>query len=367
MDTRGAAYRSSSLLPGATYGLTGYRAGRHTGRIAAGAVAGWVGGTAPGLTTGVYGWTGVDGGTGVVGRSAFVGTLTNPGFGTGVYGDAASSRGIGVKGASNNGGTGVRGESLGNSIATAGTGVYGLSNAENGVIGESGRSGAIDNGIAGVTGFSTGIDGVGVLGSANSGVNAIGVWGRSLTGYAGYFNGKVRVTGFIEKLGGGFKIDHPLDPANQFLVHSFVESPDMKNIYDGTVTTDAQGAAVVTLPTYFEALNRDVRYQLTVIGQFAQAIVASEAQQNSFTIKTDKPHVRVSWQVNGIRKDPYAEQHRLVPEEPKAARERGKYLTPELYGQPSTAGITYAPEPERRKVRDIPVGPKPVGPTRTNR
>jgi hypothetical protein len=188
------------------------------------------------------------------------------------------------------------------------------------------------------------------------------VWGKSSTGYAGYFNGKVRVTGFIEKLGGGFKIDHPLDPANQFLVHSFVESPDMKNIYDGTVTTDAQGVAVVALPAYFEALNRNVRYQLTVIGQFAQAIVASEVQQNSFTIKTDKPQVRVSWQVTGIRKDPYAEQHRLVPEEPKAARERGKYLTPEAYGQPSTAGIAYTPDAERLKVRDA-----PVPPTRTNR
>jgi hypothetical protein len=230
------------------------------------------------------------------------------------------------------------------------------------VIGQSRRSGAIDSGIAGVQGFSTGIDGVGVLGSANTGVNAIGVWGRSFNGFAGLFQGKVRVTGFIEKLGGGFKIDHPLDPANQFLVHSFVESPDMKNIYDGTVTTDAQGTAVVTLPTYFEALNRDVRYQLTVIGQFAQAIVASEVQQNSFTIKTDKPQVRVSWQVTGIRKDPYAEQHRLVPEEPKLARERGRYLTPELYGQPRTAGIGYAPEPEPLRV-----SPAPVGPTRTNR
>jgi hypothetical protein len=166
----------------------------------------------------------------------------------------------------------------------------------------------------------------------------------------------------IEKAGGGFKIDHPLDPANSFLVHSFVESPDMKNVYDGTVTTDARGEAVVTLPSYFEALNRDVRYQLTVLGQFAQAMVASEVQENRFTIKTDKPTVRVSWQVTGIRKDAFAEQNRLVPEETKAATERGKYLHPELHGQPRTAGIGYRSTDESRPLPttvDPPKKPEP--------
>jgi hypothetical protein len=44
-----------------------------------------------------------------------------------------------------------------------------------------------------------------------------------------------------------FRIDHPLDPANKYLNHSAVESPDMKNIYDGVVTLDADGEAVVEL------------------------------------------------------------------------------------------------------------------------
>jgi hypothetical protein len=34
----------------------------------------------------------------------------------------------------------------------------------------------------------------------------------------------------------------------------------------------------------------------------------------------------------------------LVPEEPKTTEERGKYLHPELYGQPKTAAIGYQPE-----------------------
>jgi hypothetical protein len=45
------------------------------------------------------------------------------------------------------------------------------------------------------------------------------------------------------------------------------------------------------------------RYQLTVIGQFAQAIVAAEIANRSFIIKTSKPGVKVSWQVTGIRQD----------------------------------------------------------------
>src|SRR5439155_14827418 len=113
-----------------------------------------------------------------------------------------------------------------------------------------------------------------------------------------YFDQKVHVTGALEKAGGGFKIDHPLDPANQYLNHSFVESPDMMDVYNGNVTTDARGNATVVLPDWFEALNRDFRYQLTVVAkQWAQARVEEEIQDNRFSIKTDKPNVKVSWQV----------------------------------------------------------------------
>ena len=166
---------------------------------------------------------------------------------------------------------------------------------------------------------------------------------------AAYFSGNVDVVGNLSKSGGSFKIDHPLDPANKYLSHSFVESPDMKNVYDGTVTTDASGTAIVTLPDWFEALNRDFRYQLTAMGQFAQAIVASEIQNNQFMIRTDKPSVKVSWQVTGIRQDAWANAHRIPLEEDKDEKQRGYYLHPELYNQTPDKSIEYAANPKLMK------------------
>lgn len=128
---------------------------------------------------------------------------------------------------------------------------------------------------------------------------------------------ELRVPGNVSKGGGSFKIDHPLNPANEYLSHSFVESPDMMNIYNGSVTTDKHGLATVTLPDYFEALNRDFRYQLTPVGQFAQAMVAEKISGNRFVIRTSKPGVEVSWQVTGVRHDRYANEHRIQVEEAK--------------------------------------------------
>jgi hypothetical protein len=152
-------------------------------------------------------------------------------------------------------------------------------------------------------------------------------------------NGNVAIAGTLSKGSGTFKIDHPTDPENKFLYHSFVESPDMMNVYNGNVETDANGFATVELPGYFEALNREFRYQLTVLGQFAQAIVLKEIANNQFVIQTDKPGVKVSWQVTGVRKDPFAEKNRVVPEVEKSAEEKGKYLHPEAYGQPTQKRI----------------------------
>jgi hypothetical protein len=156
-----------------------------------------------------------------------------------------------------------------------------------------------------------------------------------------YFNGDLEVTGTVSKSGGSFKIDHPLDPENKYLYHSFVESPDMMNIYNGNIVTDDDGRAWVQLPDYFEALNQDFRYQLTVVGQFAQAIVEQEVENGGFQIRTDKPGVKVSWQVTGIRKDPWAERNRIPVEEDKLPDDQGKYLHPELYGQPAELGVHY--------------------------
>jgi hypothetical protein len=159
--------------------------------------------------------------------------------------------------------------------------------------------------------------------------------------YSGYFEGTVGiigdllVQGTLAKAAGSFKIDHPLDPKNKTLSHSFVESPDMMNIYNGNVRTDRRGFATVTLPKWFDALNKDFRYQLTPIGTFAQAIIQKKVKNNRFVIQTNKPNVEVSWQVTGIRNDAYARKKRIKVEEEKPAEERGTYLYPEGFEKPN--------------------------------
>ncbi len=201
---------------------------------------------------------------------------------------------------------------------------------------------------AAVNAGSTRLNGIGVIGQSYLGSQAIGVWGGS-SGLAGNFSGDVHVNGTLSKTAGSFKMDHPLDPANKYLSHSFVESSDMMNIYNGVITTDAEGDAAVTMPEWFEALNKDFRYQLTVIGQFAQAIVSKKVAGNQFAIKTDKPNVEVSWQVTGIRQDAYANAHRIPVEVMKSDKERGYYQHPELFSQPEEKGIEWARRPEMMK------------------
>jgi hypothetical protein len=260
---------------------------------------------------------------------------------TGVHGIGKT---VGVKG---EGKGGVEGISTGNAPGVKGTseqndGVYGecFTKVGSGVSGVN-RSPLGGFGISGTSRALAGSGGAAVLGVNNDG------------GYAGLFYGQVRknapaalavegdvhVNGDVYKHSSNFRIDHPLDPPNKYLQHTAVESPDMMNVYNGNVSTDAEGNATVELPSYFEALNGDFRYQLTPIGEFAQAIVAEEVKDNRFGIKTDKANVRVSWQITGIRRDARANAHRIEVEVEKPEGERGRYLAPIEHGQPATAGI----------------------------
>lgn len=103
-----------------------------------------------------------------------------------------------------------------------------------------------------------------------------------------------------------FKIDHPTDNT-KYLQHASVESNQVLNMYSGNVTTDGNGMATVSLPSYFKEINTDYRYVLTVVGQtFAQAIVYQEINSNNqFVIKTSVPNIKVSWQVIAKRNDMY--------------------------------------------------------------
>jgi hypothetical protein len=168
----------------------------------------------------------------------------------------------------------------------------------------------------------------------------------ALPGDAAEFSGDVAVSGTISAAAKHFQIDDPADPANKYLVHTSVESSEMMNIYTGNVVTDKLGFATVTLPDWFQTENTDFRYQLTVIGRFAQAIVAKEVENNQFQIATNASFVKVSWQITAVRQDAYAKAHPLVPEQEKPAAERGYYIHPELYGQPEEKQIEWARRPE---------------------
>jgi hypothetical protein len=208
--------------------------------------------------------------------------------------DNSPSRGFGVRGVSNTGGFGV--------------------------IGLKDTTGRDEVERAGVAGHSN--TGPGLYGSSGSGLAALLEGDVTITGGVD-MTGPVSITGPLTKPGGSFKIDHPLDPANKYLSHSFVESPDMKNVYDGVVVLDDKGEAEIELPDWFGALNKDFRYQLTAIGAPGPNLYISEEisdgvatttnysrtssnknnNSSRFKIAGGTSGMKVSWQVTGIRKE----------------------------------------------------------------
>jgi len=293
------------------------------------------------------------GGFGVVGSGG-------PGFG-GIGGSGVS--GVGGDGAAN-GGNGVRATGGGSGNGNGGSGLFatGGDGSVRGGFGVDARGGTGANaqggdGVDATGGDSTNsVGGRGVVatgggsGAGNqggSGITALGGSGATI-GLAGNFIGDVNISGKLTVTSGMkmFHIDHPLDPENKYLNHVAIESAEVLNVYSGNITTDTNGDAVVTLPDWFEALNKDFRYQLTVVGTFAQAIIASKIKGNRFAIKTNAPNVEVSWQVTGVRSDPTTRKFPLQVEEAKSERERGYYLNPDAYGQPEERGIEWARYPQ---------------------
>jgi len=248
----------------------------------------------------------------------------------------------------------VRGEAYGGTGWNYG--VYGMVEGAGGNVGVEGDASgdSLNYGVRGYATDASGLRNYGVYGSASGSEVRYGVYGNAggpAIDYAGWFRGNVNVTGTLSKGGGGFKIDHPLDHGNRYLYHSFVESPDMKNVYDGVIVLDANGQAVVELPDYFGAVNRDFRYQLTCIGGFAPVYIAEEISGNQFTIAGGEPGMKISWQVTGIRKDAFAEANRIQVEVDKPAKERGKYLHPEAHGLGEEFGIHYEEHKQMEEMR----------------
>jgi hypothetical protein len=256
------------------------------------AVYGLASATGPTMAYGVHGVNQTSAGAGVWGRA-----VEGSGTAAGVYGDAFSANGSGVEG-----------------YNPTGIGVYGRSSTGKAVLGES----------------------------------------TDPSGYGLYSAGNCHVAGTLSKSGGSFRIDHPLDPANRILQHSFVESPDMLNVYTGRVTADGTGTTTVTLPEWFGALNRDLRYQLTPVGAAMPDLHVKAEFADGFAIAGAVPGGTVCWQLTGVRQDAWAEAHRIAVELDKPAGQRGRYLNPTEHGQPATRGIDYS---ERGRVETRLPGP----------
>ena len=143
-----------------------------------------------------------------------------------------------------------------------------------------------------------------------------------------------------------FRIDHPLDPYNKYLKHYSAEGPQPMNVYSGTVVTDAKGAATVELPSYYDSINRNPRYTLTVVDEgedFVLAKVSRRLAGRTFEIRTSKPNVEVSWMIQAERYDAWVQAHAPVVEEEKVGQEKGKLQHPELLGQTEDMGMDPAP------------------------
>ncbi|HWP31381.1 MAG TPA: hypothetical protein VNK96_06630 [Fimbriimonadales bacterium] len=378
-----AIYGFHSAATGTTFGVYGQSAS--TSGIG---VLGYASSTS-GVTYGAWGQSDSTSGIGVVGF-----TPANSGTANGVYGQSNSTSGIGVYGlaaASSGANYGV----VGRSNSTTGYGVYGLAAATSGATyggrfesasadgrGVFGVSTATSGTAYGVYGRSASTSGSGVVGyapatsgntygvlgqsdstsgrgvrgfaTASSG-NTYGVYGQSnsTSGYGVYSNGNFGASGTKS-----FQIDHPLMPETHYLNHFCTEGPEPYNAYSGNVVTDAMGYANIQLPDYFESINRDFRYQLTVIDDsddFVLAKVVREIQKNKFVIRTSKPHVKVSWEVKAVRNDLWIQKHGFKTEQEKPEEHQGKYIRPDLYGVPKEYGIFYCPdlEIERRSQRNL--------------
>lgn len=260
--------------------------------------------------------------------------------------------------ASSDGVDGIGGDSNGPNNFSAGSGLVGTGGIGD-KLGAPGGNGVVGNGGSGTPAGGTGVVGMGGSGGGG-GVEAIGgsgapdgpgIFATNVDGgtiaasgsYAGDFIGDLNVTGTIFAGTKDFRIDHPLDPANKYLLHASVESSEMMNLYTGNVILNDNGEAVVHLPDWFEAVNGDFRYQLTAVGASSPGLyIAKEVNNHQFKIAGGKAGMKVSWQVTAVRRDAYAKSNPLVVEQPKGTREHGYYIHPELYGAPGERGIEWA-------------------------
>ena len=339
------------------------------------------------------GTIGIAGGVGAQGQGFFgllgFGDSTN-GVGMdaqgadGARGFAESTTGIGLVGSGNNIGASysilvdAMANPIGSGLAATGTQVGAYGNGSNstglGVIGIGGTAlggvGSQGQGYDGVVGLASGANGIGVFGDApDTGVQGqgqngvVGIAGATANNVGTFGQGRIGVLGQVDASGPGpnnnkwgvfsngnsgatgtksFVIDHPLDPANKILKHFSIESNEILNVYRGKETFDSNGKAIITLPNYYEAVNKNASYQLTPIGAaMPNLYIEQEVENGQFVIAGGVPGKKVSWQLTAERNDPYLQQNpsERITEIGKGEAS-GKYYMPNLYGRSSDLSLT---------------------------
>jgi hypothetical protein len=300
--------------------------------------------TGPGL--GVYGISYGDTGTGLYGWA-----ISPTGVNYGVYGTTSSPQGYagyfaGQSFFGGNVGFGAGASTPAYQIDADGSALYIIrgtnsisSNGAGAIFGHATSTTAV---TVGVEGDCESTQGRGVFGAARNGTGvSIGVYGYTASGnpagYGVFAGGNLGASGVKT-----FRIDHPLDPQNSYLLHYSAEAPEPENMYNGVAALDGAGQVWVQLPDYFEEINKDYRYQLTALDAAMPDLhVAARIQHNRFLIAGGKPGMEVSWEVKAVRNDRWVRKYGAPSEIAKPESERGKYQRPELYGMPAEMGIDY--------------------------
>jgi len=203
---------------------------------------------------------------------------------------------------------------------------------------------------ANVSGNANAFGSISIASASGSG-QKIGVYGGAGGGsgptWAGYFNGNVNVAGTLSKGGGGFLIDHVLDPENKVLRHNFVESPEHLCAYRGKAWLGDHGRATVELPDYFPALTdeQNATVHLTPVGEEPSAVSYRWNDEYSALTVFGAPHAEVAYLVLAARDDPVIHQlDRPVEEDKGGEYERGRLLYPEAFGHPPERGVAFGME-----------------------
>jgi hypothetical protein len=189
-------------------------------------------------------------------------------------------------------------------------GVYATSTTTNAVLGTLTDPNGSDE-AAGVYGVSLAAGGNGVIGEANNGSDAYGVWGKSTSGLAGFFEGNVQVNGNLAATGTKpFIQAHPTDPSKE-IVYISLEGGEAGTYVRGTGRL-VDGKAVVALPEHFALVteHQGLTIQLTPRGTWLQLYMVELDTTQLLVREAQGQSGAFDYIVHGIRRG-YA-QHEVI-------------------------------------------------------